>query len=157
MSTHIKGIVVRKTFNMYSVMKYFAAENSTDGKKSPTIMSTAMAAIINSTAILTTTPETCRIRGRPYRSFVSGLHVSVGISRKSMYKRSIASEIGGDNGRVAGGQLKYGIARVARWDVKNNMKLSFVVWSVEKEMTLLHSNGVEGILGARTYYCGAAV
>ncbi len=61
-----------------------------DGKKSPTtMMSTAMAAMINSRAILTNTAETCRRRGRPYRTLVSGSHVSVGSSRNSKYKKNI--------------------------------------------------------------------
>jgi hypothetical protein len=53
------------------------------------MMSTAMAAMINSRAILTNTAETCRRRGRPYRTLVSGSHVSVGSSRNSKYKKNI--------------------------------------------------------------------
>jgi hypothetical protein len=80
---------------MYSAKAAIAAEDVTDGKKSQTIMPTTMAAIINSTAVLMTTPELFMNRGRPYRSFVSGSLVSVGISPKNIYKRNIASSLGG--------------------------------------------------------------
>jgi len=90
MSTHIQGIVVKKTPSIYSANASFAGESEHDGKKSPTMMSTVMAAMIISTADLTTSLETCR-KNPKCRSFVSGSRVSVGISRKSMYKRNIAS------------------------------------------------------------------
>jgi hypothetical protein len=90
MSKHIQGIVVKKTPNMYSANASFVGESENDGKKSPTMISTVMAAMIISTAVLTTALETCR-KNPKYRSFVSGSHVSVGISRKSMYRRNIAS------------------------------------------------------------------
>jgi len=69
-STHTQGVVIRRTLNMYSA--------KADGKKSPTtMMSTAMAAMINSKAILTNTAETRRRRGRPHRTLVLGPHVTV--------------------------------------------------------------------------------
>ena len=103
---HIPGTTTMRKCTKYSAKQSLASA----GKVPPATISIIIIAMSNSRTVVTTSPKTWRMRGNPYRSFVSGSLVSVGIPRNSMYRKSIIVVVGsGSRRRAASKRMKLAI------------------------------------------------